>query len=192
MNFLPPGTTWLDIVTLVIAVGGFTLAFWRYRRESRVGVRVEVGLVPGQDAVAVVFTNTERRTVTVDRAGLATKKGSDGVVFERWHNVNLRRSESGLPLSDTALPMSLDAGGKPYGVVAGLRSIKSAFHPEVPSWAFSFDTYRNVYWARIPADVQDAIRATKRRITGPDDEYGQPTAIEIPDDAVVEPSDLYD
>jgi len=192
MNFLPPGTTWLDIVTLVIAVGGLVLAVWRYRRESRVGVRVEIGLVPGQDAVAVIMTNTERRTVTADRAGITTKKSADGKLFERWHSVNVRRSESGLPLGDVALPKTLDPGGKPYGVVGSLRSIKSAFHPEVPSWAFCVDTYRNVYWGEIPEDVRAAIRETKRRITGPDDDYGSPTAIEIPDDAEVERSALYD
>jgi hypothetical protein len=71
MGILPTGTTWLDLLTLAIALGGFGLAFWRYRRESKVGLRVEVGFVEsGNDGVvAVVMTNTERRTVTVDRAG---------------------------------------------------------------------------------------------------------------------------
>jgi len=40
--------------------------------------------------------------------------------------------------------------------------------------------------------VQASIRATKRRIAGPNDEYGQPTAIEITDDVEVERSALYD
>ena len=70
--------------------------------------------------------------------------------------------------------------------------MKSAFHPEVPEWVFTVDTYRNVYWGRVPEDVQAAIRATKRRIRGPEDDYNHPTAIEIPDDAEVEPSALYD
>lgn len=36
------------------------------------------------------------------------------------------------------------------------------------------DTYRNVYWGPIPEDVQDAIRAAKRRIQGPNDAYERP------------------
>jgi hypothetical protein len=122
MGFLPPGTTWLDVATLAIAVGAFALAFWRYRRESKVGVRVESAIVqPGNDGViAVVVTNTERRTVPVDRAGLTTRKDFDGQVFEQWHSVNLRHSASGLPLGDFPLPKTLDSGG-PYGVRAGVR-----------------------------------------------------------------------
>ncbi len=48
MDFLPKGTTWLDLATLetalgglVIAVAGFALAHWHCRRESKAGVRVE-------------------------------------------------------------------------------------------------------------------------------------------------------
>ena len=194
MGFLPQGTTWLDIVTLLIALGGLGLALWRYKRESSVGIRVEAGVVQTGDngVVAVIVTNTERRPVTVERVGLTAKKDADHVVFERWHSVNHRRSQSGLPMSDAPLPKSLEVGGVPYGVMAGVRSIKAAFHPDAPSWAFAVDTYRNVYWGQLPDDVQEAIRATKRRVTGPDDEYGHPTAIEIPDDAIVEPSTLYD
>jgi hypothetical protein len=104
VDLLPTGTTWLDILTLLIALGGFViavtgfaLAFWRYRRESRVRIRVEVGIVQsGVDGViAVVMTNTERRTVTVERAGLRTSKNTNSTVFERWHSVNIRRSQSG-------------------------------------------------------------------------------------------------
>ena len=194
MNFLPSGTTWLDLATLGIAVAAFTLAFLRYRRESKVDVRVEVGLVRnGDDGVlTIVLTNTERRNVTVERAGITAAKNANGVVFERWHSVNVRRSQSGLPLGDAALPKTLDAGSVPYGVLAGVRSVKSAFHPAVPAWAFCVDTYRNTYWGQVPADVQASIRATKRRIAGPNDEYGQPTAIEITDDVEVERSALYD
>jgi len=112
MNFLPSGTTWLDLATLGIAVAAFALAFLRYRRESKVGVRVEVGLVRnGNDGVlTIVLTNTERRNVTVERAGITAAKNANGVVFERWHSVNVRRSQSGLPLGDAALPKTLDAG----------------------------------------------------------------------------------
>jgi hypothetical protein len=70
MPFLPAGTTWLDIVTLVIAVAGFLLAFWRYRGETIIGVRVEVGVIEG--VLVVVMTNVERRVVTIERAGLTT------------------------------------------------------------------------------------------------------------------------
>lgn len=194
MNLLPQGTTWLDIVTLVIAIAGFALAFWRYRRESKVGIRVEAGVVQsGLDGViAVVVTNTEWRTITVERVGLTSARNTDGVVFERWHHVNIRRSQTGLPLGDQALPKTLDAGGTPYWVVAGVRSVKSLFHPTVPTWAFCVDIYRNTYWGQIPEDVQASIRATKRRINGPDNEYGQPTAVEIADDVEVERSALYD
>ncbi len=158
MDFLPTGTTWLDITTLVIALGGlaiavagFGLASWRYRRESRVGVRVEFGLVPisRPGTLAVVLTNTERRTVTIERAGIVAIRDATGVVFERWHEVNLPRSRSGLPLSDPALPKTLEPGGKPYGVIAGLASVKSTFHPDVPAWAFCVDTYSP------PASVAD-------------------------------------
>jgi hypothetical protein len=194
MNLLPNGTTWLDLATLAIALAALALGFWRYRRESKVGVRVEAGIVQaGNDGViAVVVTNTERRTVTVDRAGLSATRNLDGPVFERWHSVNIRTSQSGLPLGDWPLPKTLDPGGLPYGVRASVRSIKAAFHPAVPEWVFAVDTYRNVYWGRMPEDVQAAIRAAKRRIKGPEDEDGHPTPIQIPDDAEVERSALYD
>jgi hypothetical protein len=201
MDFLPAGTTWLDFVTLGIALGGsaiaiagLLLAFWRYRSETRVGVRVEVGVVEsgGDGLIAVIMTNTELRTVTVERTGLATTTDGTGTTFERWHSVNVRRSQTGLPLADAALPRTLEPGSAPYGVLAGVRSIKTAFHPAVPTRAFCVDTYRNTYWGEIPADVQAAIQSTKRRIIGPNNEYGHPTAIEIPDDVEVEQSALYD
>jgi hypothetical protein len=198
---IPEGTTWLDLVTLlialvgvVIAVAGFGLAAWRYRRESKVGIRVDVGYGPvGDGIVVVVMTNTERRTVTVQRAGLTTDKHLDGDVFERWRDVNVRQSGSGFPLSDPALPSTLEPGGKPYGVSAGVRSVKSRFHPDVPRWAFCVDAYGNAYWGRVPEDVQAAIRATKRRIVGPPDDWNNPTAIEIEDDVILDPStEMYD
>jgi hypothetical protein len=201
MNLLPVGTTWLDIATLGIALGGFLiavvslmLAFSRHRRETSVAVRVESGVVmAGNDGViAVILTKTEFRTLTVSRVGIACRRDVSGLTFECWHSVNVRRREAGFPLGDAPLPKALEPGSAPYGVLAGVRSIKSAFHPIVPMWAFCVDTYRNVYWGPLPEDVQAAIRKTKRRVAGPDDDYGQPTAVEIPDDAEVEQSALYD
>jgi hypothetical protein len=124
---------------------------------------------------------------------MTTRRATKGMVFERWHEVNVRKTGSfGLLTSDAALPETLEAGSAPYGVRAGLRSVKSAFHPDVPAWAFCVDTYRNTYWGEVPEEAKAAIRATKRRIKGPEDDYGQPTAIEVEDDAVVEASALYD
>jgi hypothetical protein len=178
MNFIPPGTTWLDIATLgialvgvAIAVAGFGLAFWRYRRESKVAIRVEVDWFEQGDrgVIVVVMTNTERRVVTVERAGITATKDADGVVFEHWFSTN-------------PIPKTLEAGSAPYGVLGSISTVKSAFYPAVPNWAFCVDIYRKTHWCRIPEDVQAAIRAAKRQIPGPDDEYGMPTTIDIDDD----------
>ena len=185
----PVGTTWLDQVTLEIAVGGFAvggiglfLAIRRDRRESKLGVRVDVAIVPGFDLVAILMTNIERRTVTIQRARLLVRRDPELVGFERWHDVNLRKSTAGIPQSDLALPATLEPGGPSAHVEAGASAIKSAFFPALPEWALCEDSFGNRYWGRVPPDVQAAIKSTKRQVPGPNDEYNQPTTLEIEDD----------
>jgi hypothetical protein len=191
---LPEGTTWLDLVTLtiavvsgIVAVVGAFLAIRSDRRESKLGVRVDVARVPNFPLVAIVMTNTERRTVTIQRARLLASRASDATDFERWQDVNVRRSPSGIPLSDPALPKTLEPASPSYAVVAGASTIKSAFYPALPAWAEGEDTLGNRYWGEVPPDVQAAIKATKRQVPGPVDDYNMPTWVEIEDD-VAEPS----
>lgn len=195
-NIVPAGTTWLDLVTLVIAalgavvaVVGLSLAVRRDRRESKLGLRVEVGLVPGMNSVAVVMTNTERRVVTVQRARLLVRRDPDSPAFERWHDVNLRHSSSGVPLSDPPLPKTVEPENPIFNVVASSATIKSALFPAIPAWALCEDILGNRYWGQVPPDVQAAIKATKRRVPGPVDDYNDPTWIEIEDDVEVPPAE---
>lgn len=188
-NILPAGTTSLDLITLVIAVVGLVvavvgafLAIRSDRRESKLGVRVDVALVPGFDAVAIVMTNTERRPVTVARVRLLASRDPDAAGFERWRDVNVRRSSGGLPLSDPALPTTMEAEKPISNVVAGTRAIKEALYPAVPAWALCEDIFANQYWAKVPLDVQAAIKATKRQVPGPVDDYNHPTWVDIEDD----------
>jgi hypothetical protein len=190
VNVLPPGTTWLDMATLGIAVLALLLSYWRFRRESKTGVRVDVALVPGTETVAVILTNTELRTVTVASAALVPSRRETTPEFIRWRDVNHRRSQSGLPISDTALPKTLEPASASYAVVASLALAKNAFHPRVPAAAVCWDTLGRAYWGDVPADVQQAIRRTKRLVHGPDDEDGLPTQVAVDDDAVVRSEDL--
>lgn len=188
-DIFPVGTTWLDQVTLTIAlvgiyvaVVGVFLAIRRDRRESKLGIRVDVALVPGFDVVAILMTNTGRRTVTVQRARLLSRRDPDSVGFERWHDVNARMSTTGLPQSDPALPTTLEPGGPSGHVAAGASAIKSALFPALPEWALCEDSFGNSYWGNVPPDVQAAIKATKRQVPGPVDDYNSPTWIDIDDD----------
>jgi len=189
-NIFPTGTTWIDLATLVgvvVAAVGVVLAARRDRRESKLSVRVEVAVVPDAGLVAIVMTNTERRPVAIQRARLLTRRHPDSIGFERWHDASLRTGSGGLPRSEPALPKTLTSEKPIYWVVAGPRAIKSALFPTLPTWALCEDIFGNRYWAKVPPDVQAAIKATKRQVPGPVDDYNMPTWIDIEDD-VAEPS----
>lgn len=197
---IPAGTTSLDIVTLLIAIAGVLigvvgvlLAVRRDRRESKLGVRVDVAVTPpsmGPILVVVAMSNTERRTVTIESVALHVSRDLASPRFDRWHSRNVRiERQDGFPLpkSDSPLPRTLDPGSETYAVGASARDVKARLFPAVPEWAVCEDSYGNRYWGRVPDDVKTAIKATKRQVSGPDDGYGQPTWIDVEDDVYVEP-----
>ena len=49
------------------------------------------------------------------------------------------------------------------------------------------DSYGNRYWGRVPDEVKAAIKAAKRQVQGPVDDYGQPTWIDVEDDVNIAP-----
>lgn len=199
-RIFPAGTTPLDVVTLSIAIAGVLigiagvlLAVRRDRRESKLGVRVQVGVTPptmGPVLVVVAMTNTERRTVTIQSVALHVRHDEASPRFDRWQDVNVRSERrDGLPFpkSDPALHRTLEPGSATYGVRASASDVKARLFPAVPEWAVCEDSYGHRYWGPVPDDVKAAIKATKRQAPGPLDAYGQPAFIDIEDDVYVEP-----
>lgn len=199
---IPAGTTSLDIVTLLIAIAGVLigiagvlLAVRRDRRESKLGVRVQVGVTPpamGPVLVVVAMTNTERRTVTTQSVALHVRHDEASPRFDQWQDVNVRSERRNgfpfsFPKSDPALPRTLEPGSATYGVRASASDVKARLFPAVPEWAVCEDSYGNRYWGPVPDDVKGAIKATKRKGPGPLDDYGQPTFIDVEDDVYVDP-----
>lgn len=181
----------IAIAGVLIAFVGVWLAVRRDRRESKLGVRVDVGVTPpsvGPVLVVVAMTNTERRTVTIQSVALHISHDLASPRFDRWHDRNVR-TEGGFPVpkSDPPLPRALDPGSETYAVVASARDVKARLFPALPDWAVCDDSYGNRYWGRVPDDVKSAVKATKRQVPGPDDDYGQPTWIDVEDDVYIEP-----
>lgn len=79
-GFLPPGTTWLDLATLAIAIAALALTVRRDRALGKVGVSMRATVVG--DKLVVGLTNTERRTVSIEAAGVASHRSKGG--FEGW------------------------------------------------------------------------------------------------------------
>ncbi len=186
---VPAGTTWLDLVTLVIAVLGglaaivsLVLGIRSDRRESRTALRVEVLVEAG--VLLLRVTNVAQRRVTAQRTGFAQSKRDDrSVAFTWWNDVNTRISAAGWIIGEPPFSKILEPGVPTYEAKAPLYVVKGAQSPEVPLWAWCEDERGNAYWTRLRVSVRDAIRSTKRRIPGPNDEYGQPAQIEIDDEA---------
>lgn len=171
---LPEGTTWLDLATLGIAVvggaigvAGLVLTIRRDRQAGRVNLR----LAPTTEGTMFVLriTNTERRTVSAERAGLSTKRRSGHLDPFDWQRINFRVS-AGAMHGDSPLPHTLEPGDAAYQVKAPLHAVRTAFFPDAPKWAE--DTYGKLYWKELPAPVQATIRATKRQRAVDDDDGG--------------------
>jgi hypothetical protein len=185
---VPAETTWLDLVTLAIAGLGFSVAvvslllgIRRDRRESRTTLRLEV--LVGAGVLLLHVTNVAQRRVTAQRTGFAkSKRDGRDMAFIGWLSANARPSK-GRRLGEPAFPETLEAGEPTYEAYALPHIVKGLHFPEVPAWAWCEDERGNAYWTRLPESVRDAIRSTKRRIPGPNDEYGQPAQIEIDDEA---------
>lgn len=183
---VPPGTTWLDLVTFAIAGLGFSVALVSLllgirtdRRESRTALRVEVLI--GAGVLLLQVTNVAQRRVTAQRTGFAQSKGDDrSLAFIGWDYINTVVS-GGRIIGQPAFPKTLEPGEPTYEAKAPLHVVKGALGHEVPLWAWCVDERGNAYWAPVREIVRDAIRSTKRRVPGPEDGYGQPTEIEIDD-----------
>jgi hypothetical protein len=195
MPFLPEGTTGLDLLTLLIALVGLYLTLRRDRQLGKVGVAMTVemtALLPNGPHLVVGVVNTERRTVTVEAAGLAIRKKDHGPDI-RWQDTNYRKADNFIGMtSDFPLPKTLEPGTPAYPVLVHLRTVKAAFFPNVPLWAWCQDNYGETYWERVPDDVQAAIRAVKRRIVTGQGEWGEDVLAEVEDDVDIKPDDLYD
>lgn len=184
---LPQGTTWLDLVTLAIAFAGFVVAVVSLvlgirtdRRESRTAVRIQVMVSAG--VLLLRVTNVAQRRVTAERTGFAGSKRDDrSVSFIGWDEVRSRVS-AGRIVGDAAFPVTLEPGEPTYEARAPLHVVKTALFPNVPTLAWCEDERGNAYWTRVPDVVQAAVRSAKRRVPGPDDDYGHATYIEIDDD----------
>lgn len=181
------GTTGLDLFTLVIAGLGLVVAFVslglgirRDRRESRTALRVEVLL--GAKVVIFRVTNMAQRRVTAQRTGFAQSKRDDrGLEFVGWDG----RGASvlgGRVNTHPAFPETLEPGAPAYVAKAPLHVVRAALGRDIPEWAWCEDERGNAHWTRVPAAVRSAIRSTKRRVPGPEDDYGQPTEVEVDDD----------
>lgn len=119
LNLLPNGTTWLDIATLVTAFAALALTIRRDRALGRVGVSMRA-TVAG-DKVIVGLTNSERRTVSIEAAGIASRRSVGG--FEQWDATN-HRIVGHMLVSDPALPVMLEAGAPTTELRAPLSRAK--------------------------------------------------------------------
>jgi hypothetical protein len=191
---MPQGTTWLDLVTLGVAIGGVLIAclslVLTVRRDRQLG-RVGVGLAVETEGTELVLriVNTERRTVTAEKAGLTLSKHRDSPDSFPWNRIN-HRMGTFVQLSDPPLPKTLDPGTPAYPLLAPLHRVRGAFFPDLPGWAWCEDSYGTLYWAPVPEPIRADIVATKRRKYGPTDEYGQPTIVEAEDNAELTPDQL--
>ena len=128
----------------------------------------------------MVIANDAQRPVTIERAGLSMAK-EPGESFE-WSMVYHGQSSHGSSIWRSPLPKTLAPGEPAYREVrAALYVIRNQFPDDPPRWAWCVDTYRTVYWEPLPDVVRRAVRATKRRVAGEQDEMGHPTTVEVDD-----------
>lgn len=177
-------TTGLAIAGFLVALLSLWLTVRRDRAAGKVGVRLTVDMEPGDEETAarlvVRIANSERRTVTVERAGL-TRTKAKGKPFA-WDLVPPGGGEWWVP----PLAVTLDPGDPIYSLKGKMYLIRAAFFDRSPSWVWAENSNGGVDWARIPEPVRAAIHATKRRRPGTDDDYGRPSTVEIEDDVVTE------
>jgi hypothetical protein len=174
----------IAVVGLVVALFSLTLTLRRDRAAGRVGVRLTVESDTAAETsrrILIRLANPERRTVTVERVGLARSK-SKGEPFPAWER---DRPSRGSVYWAPRLPVKLEPGDPAQVIEAEMFQVRAPFFPDAPGWVWCEDSNGGVYWARIPKDVQSAVRATKRRTQGPVDDYGQPTSVEVEDDVVI-------
>ena len=154
-------------MTLVIAAGGLvigTVGLGLTVRRDRQAGRVNLRLAPTSEGTNFVLriTNTERRTISAERAGLTMTKHRSSLEPFDWPEVRAR-SSAGIWRGEPPLPHTLEPGDPAYPVKAPLYAVRNAFFPDAPKWAWCEDAYGTVYWEELPASVQASIRATKRR-----------------------------
>lgn len=182
---MPQGTTWLDLVTLGIALGGIAigsiglvLTVRRDRQAGRVNLRLTAWTEGGSFVLRI--TNTERRTVAAERAGLSMTKQAGPLDPFDWDEVRTR-VKAGALRGEPPLPHTLEPGDPAYPVKSPLYAVRGAFFPDGPRWAWCEDAYGTLYWEELPESVIATIRATKRQ-RAVDDDYGGFRLEEIEDD----------
>jgi hypothetical protein len=197
--------TALELVTLGIAVAGLLIALVslyltlrRDRAAGRVRVRLVIKSKQGDyrgdpPFLDVNFANPERRTVTVQRAGLVLNKGDERQDWAGWRQLIRPGGFGGFgyavsPFSDGIL---LEPGAPSYSVRSSLYRIRGAFFPAVPRWVWCEDSIGGVYWEPIPSAALAAIEATKRKKRVEQPQPGELFSVEVDDDEMVGPDELY-
>lgn len=191
-------TTAIALAGLAIAIVSLWLTLRRDRAAGRVGVRIviEAGQSRHQDnapELRVTFSNPERRTVTVQRAGLSVRRDARGRrEFKGWDPVpapTYGGQFAGM-LSPFAGGILLGPGDPAHTVRARMYRVRGACFPDVAHWAWCDDSIGGIHWERVPSDVQAAIAVVKRHKLGTAESGGGRPSIEVEDSEVVDQSDL--
>lgn len=185
MEIPPPGTTWLDVLTFLIALAGLGIALLNARltmqrdREART-VRIALSVVMDKDFVSLRVLNIGRRPVTIEAAGFTTRKGRAREPFAAFKRVNFRRAGSTITFltSDPPVPATLEPDAPPYFLDAPKHKVKAEFVRQPPAWAWVETSLGSVEWAEVPGLVAAEILATKvrKKVEGP---YGDDTEVEV-------------
>ena len=195
---LPEGTTWLDVATLLIAAGAFILGViglvLTVRRDiglGKVGMTLTSALDTEIDVhpyLVVAIVNTERRTITAERAGLSVRRE----VVRGFQWTPLLDNVGIVGVGRPPLPKTLEPGDPAYRVRTPIYRIRNHFYPDVPRWAWAQDQYGTLYWVEISHQLRSSIQTVKRRRYGVADGGGQPTYMDVEEGAEVDPAELVD
>jgi hypothetical protein len=170
---LPSGTTWLDLVTLGVALSGVLIAFaslvltfLRDREMGRVAVQIEVQR--RGESVVVQLTNFARRPVAIVAAGLSESQSrfvlrsrGDVAPFTRWQIQGSSEQGSAEPFPTPPLV----PGDPPYELTAPVRAIQAHFGAKHPLWAWCEDVYGNTTWRQIRGEWLLSRGAGRSRLT---------------------------
>jgi hypothetical protein len=201
-----PGQTQLDITTaiallgLVVAFVSLFLTLRRDRAAGRVGVRMVVAVAESpryeedEPEFRVTFSNPERRTVTVQRAGLSTNKRDGREEFRGWDPVSVPSRDGHFTgmMSPFSGGLTFDPGDPAVTVTARMYRVRGQCFPDVARWVWCEDSIGGKHWERIPEDVRAAIASVKRHKLGPKAaaNSGYRPSVEVEDNESVDRADL--
>jgi len=191
-------TTVIALIGLGVALASLYLTLRRDREAGRVSVRmvVEVGEARHQEnapELRVTFSNPARRTVTVQRAGLAVKRDQKKrQEFTGWDLIPAPSSGGNFAgmLSPFHGGLLFEPGDPAHLVRARLYRVRAACFPDVAKWLWCEDSIGGVHWERIPKPVQATIASTKRHKLGDERAGGGRPSTEVEDAEVVDADHL--